>query len=75
MTLKSLIDEARKLTLDEQLQLREEIDRIVEGCVEADAALTPAQEADLDRRIDEYEAGKAKMIPGVEAIARIRRRS
>jgi putative addiction module component (TIGR02574 family) len=74
MTLKSIIDEARKLTVDEQLQLRDEIDRIVEGTAENDVALTPAQEADLDRRIDEYEAGKAKMIPGDEAIARVRRR-
>jgi putative addiction module component (TIGR02574 family) len=74
MTLKSIIDEARKLTVDEQLQLRDEIDRIVEGTTENDVVLTPAQEADLDRRIDEYEAGKAKMIPGDEAIARVRRR-
>jgi putative addiction module component (TIGR02574 family) len=74
MTLKSIIDEAKKLTVDEQLQLRDEIDRIVEGTTENDVVLTPAQEADLDRRIDEYEAGKAKMIPGDEAIARVRRR-
>jgi putative addiction module component (TIGR02574 family) len=74
MTLKSIIDEAKKLTVDEQLQLRDEIDRIVEGTAENHVALTPAQEADLDRRIDEYEAGKAKMIPGDEAIARVRRR-
>lgn len=39
-----------------------------------DVSLTPAQAQDLRRRMEEYEAGKAKMIPGDEVIAQLRNR-
>jgi putative addiction module component (TIGR02574 family) len=42
--------------------------------MDADAPLTPAQQEDLDRRVEEYESGKAKLIPGDEAMERLRKR-
>ena len=69
MTLKAMIEEAKKLSREERGEL---IDELI--CLDADAPLTPAQQQDLDRRIDELEAGKAKLIPGDEALAMIRKR-
>ena len=74
MTLQALIDQARKLTLDEQLQLRDEIDRIVEGASETDTSLTPAQREDLRRRAEEWRSGRAETVPGDEAFEHLRKR-
>jgi putative addiction module component (TIGR02574 family) len=73
MTVRAIIEEAKKLPRDEQAELLDELMCLV-GVEEADVALTPAQAADLDRRLAEYEAGDAKMVPGDEAIAELRKR-
>jgi putative addiction module component (TIGR02574 family) len=73
MTVANLIEEAKKLSPAERDELLDELICMV-GRVSDDVALTPAQERDLDRRIDEYEAGKAKLIPGDEAFDRVRKR-
>ena len=73
MTVANLIEEAKKLSSAERDELLDELICMV-GRVSDDVALTPAQERDLDRRIDEYEAGKAKLIPGDEAFDRVRKR-
>lgn len=74
MTINNLIDEAKKLSHAEQAALLDELIRLI-GPEAADVALTPAQSHDLDRRIDEYESGKAKLISGDDAFTQLRRRS
>jgi hypothetical protein len=74
MTLRSIINEAKKLTTEEQLRLRDEIDRIVEGTSDSDVALTRAQATDLKRRTQELRSGKVKLIAGDEALKKLRRR-
>ena len=73
MTLRDIIEEAKKLSHDEKVDLIDELYCMINIRADADA-LTPAQAADLDRRIDELESGKAKLIPGDEAIAMVRKR-
>jgi putative addiction module component (TIGR02574 family) len=73
MTLRDIIQEARKLSHDEKVDLIDELYCMIN--VDPDGTtLTAAQAADLDRRIDELESGKAKLIPGDEAVAMIRKR-
>jgi putative addiction module component (TIGR02574 family) len=69
MTLKDLVEEAKKLTREERAELMDELNRIDV----ADVALTPAQAADLDRRIEEYKSGNVTLIPGDVVMERIRR--
>jgi putative addiction module component (TIGR02574 family) len=73
MTVDSLIKEAEKLTHEERAELLEALICLV-GPEADEPALTPAQEADLDRRIEEYRSGNAKIIPGDEVIARLKKR-
>ncbi|HZN65058.1 MAG TPA: addiction module protein [Tepidisphaeraceae bacterium] len=74
MTLDTLIQEARKLSPAEQAELLDALILLV-GPDSSDVALTPAQQGDLDRRVEEYRAGKAKMLDGDEAFARLRKRA
>lgn len=73
MTIDALLREASKLTPAERGELLDAL-LILDAPDGPGADLTPAQEQDLDRRIEEYRAGKAKMIPGDEAIAMLRKR-
>ena len=73
MTLRNLIEEASKLSHAERAELLDELIRL-QGPESDDVSLTPAQREDLDRRIEEYEAGRATFIPGDEAFARLRKR-
>jgi putative addiction module component (TIGR02574 family) len=73
MTLQEIIDAARKLPRGEQLDLLDELYCMMN--VDPDGvALTPAQAEDLRRRLDELEAGEAKLIPGDEAMEMLRKR-
>ena len=71
MTVRALVEEAQKLSAYERAELLDELMCIIHT-TDADAALTPAQAADLERRGEELRQGKAKLIPGDEAIARFR---
>jgi putative addiction module component (TIGR02574 family) len=73
MTVNNLIEEAQKLSHVERAELLDALIRLI-GPEAADTALTPAQQNDLDRRIEEYRSGKAKLVPGDEAFARLRKR-
>jgi putative addiction module component (TIGR02574 family) len=73
MTLSNLVEEAKKLSREEQAELLDELICLV-GVNEKDVALTPAQKEDLDRRVEEFRSGRAKLIPGDEAIAHLRNR-
>jgi putative addiction module component (TIGR02574 family) len=73
MTLRDIIQEAKKLSRDEQVDLIDELYCMINVDPEG-MALTPAQAQDLNRRIEEYEGGKTKMIPGDEAMERLRKR-
>ena len=73
MTLNALIEEAKKLSLDEQVDLLDHLYCMI-NVQRNEAGLTAEQEADLDRRIDELESGKAKLIPGDEAMEMLRKR-
>jgi putative addiction module component (TIGR02574 family) len=72
MTLKNIIEEAKRLSLAEQIELWGVLGDMIGP--PPDVPLTPAQAKDLDDRIDEYRAGKAEMIPGDQAMARLRDR-
>jgi len=71
-----LLDQARQLSLDEQLEL---IEALWDGIADRSAAppLTDTQRAELDRRIVDHEANPDDVIPWnevkAEALARIRR--
>ena len=72
MTLKTIVEEAGKLSPAERETLIEELLCMGEnGNVDS---LTPEQAADLDRRIDEYEQGKVEMFDGPEVMKRLRER-
>ena len=72
MTLQNIIDEAKRLSLAEQIELWGVLGDMIGP--PPDVPLTAAQPKDLDERIAEYRAGKAEMIPGDEAMARLRAR-
>jgi putative addiction module component (TIGR02574 family) len=72
MTLQNIIAEARRLSLEEQIELWSVLGEMIGP--PPDVPLTAAQEKDLDARIDEYRAGEAEMIPGDQAMARLRAR-
>jgi putative addiction module component (TIGR02574 family) len=74
MTVSCLIAEAKKLSPRERAELLDELICLV-GPEAAYLSLTPAQQTDLERRIDELEAGKAKLIPGENAFAQLGKRS
>lgn len=73
MTLSTIIEEAKKLTPEEQdklvaAMLRQSRDSSTE------LELTAAQAADLDMRIEEYRAGNAEMIDGEEFLKQLRKK-
>ena len=72
MTLQEIINEAKRLPMEEQVELWGVLGDMIAPPPEL--FLTPAQVKDLDMRIDELRAGKAKLIPGDEAMARLRAR-
>jgi putative addiction module component (TIGR02574 family) len=74
MTLKTIVNEAKQLSRAEQAELLDELIGML-GPETDDVSLTPAQAADLDRRIAEYESGKVKLIPSDEAFRRLRNRT
>ncbi len=74
MTVRALLSEAEKLSRVEQVELLDELICLV-GAEEADVVLTPAQTADLERRMAEARAGKDQRIPGDEAMDQLRKRS
>jgi putative addiction module component (TIGR02574 family) len=74
MTLKNLIKEAEKLPRQEQEELLDALICML-GTDEADVALTPAQAQDLHQRMADIDSGKTKLIPGDEAIRRLRNRT
>ena len=76
MTLNTLIDAASKLSQAERAELLDAL-LSLDGPEEPetpDFNLPPAQREDLRRRIEEYRAGKATMIPGDLAIEMVRKR-
>ena len=66
--LESVEAEAMKLTAEERAQLA---DRLIASLFE-DAQIEDAWEVEVERRIAEIEAGRSKLIPASEAIARAR---
>ena len=74
MTLRDIVEEVKKLPRDEQVDLLDHIYCILNTTADS-LALTPAQEQDFERRLEEYRAGKSKMIPGDRAIAELRERT
>jgi len=60
--------EALKLTPEERARLA---DRLI-ASLSDDAEVEEAWAAEVDRRIGEIEAGRARVVPAAEAIARAR---
>jgi putative addiction module component (TIGR02574 family) len=73
MTLDALIEEVRQLSSADQAELLDELVRMVQPEV-TQIELTPAQKADLDRRLAEFRSGKEVMHDGDEVFARLRKR-
>ena len=73
MTLRDIIDEVKRLPRDEQVDLLDEIYCMI-NVDPKDVALTPAQAADLEKRMQEARLGNEELIPGDEAIAQIKSR-
>ena len=73
MTVDALLREASRLTPAERGELLDAL-LVLNASQGSDDDLTPDQQEDLDRRIEEYRAGKTKLIPGDEAIAMLRKR-
>lgn len=67
LTLESVTAEALKLTPDERAEL---IERLI-ASVESPMSLHPEWEAEIERRLDDLEAGRAEAIPADEVFARI----
>ncbi|HET9764381.1 MAG TPA: addiction module protein [Casimicrobiaceae bacterium] len=69
-----LIDElsrkARALPPEERVRLAEELLATVQ---EVDAEVEAAWDAEIKRRIEEIDSGKAKLIPADEVFAEVRR--
>jgi putative addiction module component (TIGR02574 family) len=74
MTIEHILEEAKKLPVAEQAEL---VDALIVhmGPEGLDVPMTPAQRADLKRRIEESRSGRAKVIDGDEAFAQLRKRS
>ena len=66
--LETLEAQALKLSPEERAQLA---DRLIASLFE-DKEIEDAWAAEVERRIEEVEAGRAKLIPADEAIARAR---
>jgi putative addiction module component (TIGR02574 family) len=73
MTVANLVAEAKRLTAAEQAELFDELVQLMDPQT-APFTLTPAQSADLKRRVEEVRSGKAVIIPGDEVVAKIRAR-
>ena len=63
----------KELPLDERIKLVEDLWDSIAADQKA-LPLTPAQRAELDRRLDAYEADKNRGRPASEVLADIRRR-
>lgn len=66
--LKVIEAEALKLSTEERAQLA---DRLIASLFE-DSEIEDAWAAEVERRIEEIENGRSKLIPAAEAIARAR---
>ena len=73
MTLQDIIQAAKKLSRDEQVDLIDELYCMI-NINPDDVALTPAQADDLNRRMRELDDGDAKLIPGDKAMEELRKR-
>jgi putative addiction module component (TIGR02574 family) len=73
MTVKSIVEEAKKLSPAEQAELLDEMICLV-GDYEADVSLTPAQREDLLRRAEEWRSGNAETVEGDRAFEQLRKR-
>jgi putative addiction module component (TIGR02574 family) len=74
MSVKTLVKEARKLTTSERWELVDQLLRM--GKQEtADTALTPAQAADLERRMEEARSGNDELIPGDQVVKMLKKRA
>ena len=63
-----------KLKPSQRIELADLLYTSVSGSHPGDHDLDAAWEREIDRRLEEYEAGKAKTIPAARVHAQIRRR-
>jgi putative addiction module component (TIGR02574 family) len=64
----AVVEQALKLTAEERAELA---DRLIASLFE-DTEVEEAWAAEVERRIEEIESGRAKLLPAAEAIARAR---
>lgn len=74
MTVQNIVDQVKRLSPVEQIELYDMLSDLIGPPEPDDLALTPAQAADLDMRIEEIRSGKAKLYPGDEVFERLRKR-
>lgn len=66
-----IMDVVDSLPIDMKLEL---IDRLLESISPRQLDIDKAWEAEVERRIDDVESGKVKLVPGEEVFARMRKR-
>lgn len=66
-----IMDVVDSLPIDMKLEL---IDRLLESISPRQSDIDKAWEAEVERRIDDVESGKVKLVPGEEVFARMRKR-
>ncbi len=72
---KALVDEARKLTPEEQWELLRQLHQVVDDDEVADGTSEEIEAAwleEVERRIDEAERGEGKSYPSEEVVAAAR---
>jgi putative addiction module component (TIGR02574 family) len=70
-TFQELVEEAKQLPYGERAELIEQL--IAASAQDMDPAIEKAWGEEALRRIKEIEEGKAQLIPGEEAMARVRK--
>lgn len=66
-----LLNRVESLPIDMKIEL---VDKILEGLSPTQKKMDELWKVEVERRIDDFESGKAKTIPGDEVFAHIRER-
>jgi len=66
-----LLERVESLPIDLKIEL---VDKILEGLTPTQKEIDERWKAEVERRVDDLESGKAKTIPGDEVFAKIRER-
>lgn len=66
-----LLERVETLPIDMKIEI---VDKILESLAPTETEIDELWQAEVERRIDSFESGNAKTIPGDEVFAKIRER-